>query len=82
MDEHQILIGKNGVECKGIEEVNGFSEKEVKITAVDGRKIVLSGSGLKISGFSKNTGELLVCGSVTCLSYKEKTGKILKGLFK
>lgn len=82
MDEHQILIYKNGVECKGIEEVNGFTEKEVKVTATGGRKIVISGSGLKISGFSKTTGELVVCGSVTNVSYKEKTVKILKGFFK
>lgn len=82
MEEHRLLICQTGVEGKGIKEVDGFSDKEVKLTAADDRKIVLQGSGLKIVDFSKNSGDLTVCGKISGVYYREKTGKILKGFFK
>lgn len=82
MGEHQILICKNGIDAKGIKEVEGFSDKEIKVVAADERKLIVSGSGLRIVNFSKNAGELSVCGIVNAVTYRGRNEKLLKRLFK
>lgn len=82
MGEHQLLICKNGVDAKGIKEVEGFSDKEIKVLVADERKLVVMGSGLRIINFSKNAGELSVCGAINAVNYRNKGEKIIKRLFK
>lgn len=82
MGEHQLLICKNGADAKGVKEVEGFSDKEIKVLVVDERKLVVTGSGLRIVNFSKNAGELSVCGTINAVTYRNKGEKIIKRLFK
>ncbi len=82
MSEHQLTLCKNGLEAKCVAEVLGFSEKEVKISLSDDRRITISGEGLKIVGFSRTTGDLCVSGKITQVTYRDKGEKFIKRLLK
>ncbi|GEM_PF-5030780 len=82
MSDHQLLLFKNGMQAKCMLEVDGFTEKEVKATCLDERKLVVLGEGLKITNFSKESGDLIVSGKITSVSYRGKTEKLIKRIFK
>ena len=57
-DVHQItLTQKKEVVVTGVEGVLSFSETKIALSLVGGGKLFVAGSGLKISGFSKENAE-------------------------
>lgn len=65
----------------GIDSVDAFSDKQIILSYPAG-KIVVSGSGMKIAGFSKSSGSFSANGEITSVRYTGR-GLGLKGrLFK
>lgn len=82
MGEHELVVCKNGACIKCVKGVDGFSEKEVKLTLLDERKLIIVGSLFKIVGFSEQTGDLSLSGKIDSLSYRQKGDKLIKRIFK
>lgn len=82
MSEHVLTVYGAGLDAKGAKSVDGFSEKEVKVTLSDERRLTIFGENLKIAGFSQSTGELTVCGKIVTVSYRGKSENFLKKVFK
>ena len=79
----QITITESkGAAVTEVKDVLSFSEKEIRIITKDNKKIVLEGSGLKINGFSKASGELNVEGSVTMVKHLGVRESLLKKVLK
>ena len=69
-DVHQItLTQKKDVMVTGVEGVLSFSETKIGLSLVGGGKLFVAGSGLKISGFSKEDGIFTAGGTLTGVSY-------------
>ena len=69
-DVHQItLTQKKEVVVTGVEGVLSFSETKIALSLVGGGKLFVAGSGLKISGFSKENGIFSASGTLTGASY-------------
>ncbi len=65
----------------GIDSVDAFSDKQIILSYPAG-KIVVSGNGMKIAGFSKSSGSFSANGEITSVRYTGR-GLGLKGrLFK
>ena len=65
----------------GIDSVDAFSDKQIILSYPAG-KIVVSGNGMKIAGFSKSSGSFSANGAITSVRYTGR-GLGLKGrLFK
>ena len=64
-----------------VDSVDAFSETEVKLT-VSGKKVFISGAGLKMLTFSKGSGNFSASGEVICVKYGGAKGKLLQRLFK
>ena len=65
----------------GIDSVDAFSDKQIILSYPAG-KIVVSGNGMKIAGFSKSSGSFSSNGEITSVRYTGR-GLGLKGrLFK
>ena len=70
---HQITVTqKKDVNVTGVEGVLGFSESKISLSLKGGGKLYVAGSGLKIVGFSKESGVFLANGSVVGISYGGK----------
>lgn len=82
LSEHQIIISVGGATVKCVKEVDAFTEKEIKLTIDDSKRLVIEGENLKICDFSKNTGDLSVSGKVTMVKYAAAAEKFFKRLFK
>ena len=79
----QITITESkGAVMSEVKDVLSFSDKEIKIVTKDGKKVAIFGSGLKINGFSKASGEFNVEGSVTAVRYLGAHESVLKRVFK
>ena len=65
----------------GVESVDGFSETEIRLT-VCGKKVQISGSGLKVLAFSKGSGNFSATGEVSGVKFGGAKGKALQRLFK
>lgn len=65
----------------GVVSVDGFSEEVIRLSLSDG-KTVISGEGLKIVGFSKQTGTLTAEGLVHAIRFAGKRAPLLKRIFK
>lgn len=65
----------------GVDSVDAFSETEVKLT-VNGKKVLITGAGLKVLAFSKGSGNFSASGEVTSVKYGGAKGKLLQRLFK
>ncbi len=80
---------KHGItveECKlfsatGIESVDGFSSARIALSYAGGR-ILVAGSGLKITAFSKSSGAFCANGTVTEVRYLPKGIKLARRLLK
>ncbi len=65
----------------GVDSVDGFSESEIKLT-VNGKRVTISGAGLKVLAFSKGSGNFSASGEVSAVKYGGAKGKTLQRLFK
>ena len=71
---HQITITqKKDVSITGIESVLAFSEAKITLGLRGGGKLYVAGSGLKIVGFSKESGVFTASGNVVGVSYGGKS---------
>ena len=80
-NEHQLTINKKtDVLITGVESVTAFSPTRIALCLIDGTKVYVAGSGLKITAFSKEDGMFKATGSVTGISYGSKgfSAKIFK----
>ena len=81
MQQITITEGKGAIVTE-VKDVLSFSDREIKLSTRDNKKIVLDGSGLKIGGFSKASGELSVEGAVTFVRYLGANESFIKRVFK
>ena len=69
------------ITASGVESVDAFSDKQIILSYPAGR-IVVSGNGMKIVGFSKSSGSFSATGEITAVRYAGKGLGIKGKLFK
>ena len=73
-DLHQItLVQKKDVTVSAVEGVLSFSESKISLLLKGGGKLFVAGNGLKITGFSKESGVFTASGNVVGISYGGKS---------
>ena len=79
--QHSLLIEqRKSITVSGVESVSSFSEVKIVLKLLDGSRLSILGVGLKITGFSKTSGEFTAEGEFMGLSYggKSLAAKIFK----
>ncbi len=78
---HILTIeNKKRISATQIEAVNSFSATQI-VLSYSGGRIIVSGSDMKITAFSKSSGQFTAQGTVNGVKYSSKTAGF-KGLFK
>ena len=73
-DVHQITVTQKKEICVTcVEGVLSFSESKITLSLKGGGKLYVAGSGLKIVGFSKDSGVFTASGAVAGVSYGGKS---------
>lgn len=67
-----VLERRKSLSVSAVESVRSFSEVKIVLSLSGGEKLTIIGTGLKITGFSKATGEFTAEGTFTSLSYGGK----------
>ena len=82
-NEQHILNVENckRVTATGIDSVDAFSATQL-VLSYGGGKIVISGSDMKITSFSKNNGQFSASGIITGVKYAGKSTGLRQKLFK
>lgn len=79
---HSISIEQcKRITATAIDSVDSFSDKQI-ILSYSGGRIVISGSGMKITNFSKSGGSFSAAGEITSLRYIGKGSPFKSKLFK
>ena len=76
MQENKHLISleqRKNLTVSGVESVSSFSEVKIVLKLLDGSRLSILGAGLKITGFSKTSGEFTAEGEFMGLSYGGKS---------
>ena len=79
--EHKLMIdSRKSVAITGVESVSAFSSTRISLSLTDGTKAYVAGTDLKITAFSKESGEFCAVGTVAGVSYGGKgfAAKIFK----
>ncbi len=79
--KHSIeLVQKKNLSVSGVESVVSFSEVKIVLSLSEGERLSVVGSGLKITGFSKQSGAFTAEGEFLGISYGAKSlaAKIFK----
>ena len=72
--QHSVVIEqRKRISVSGVESVAAFSEVKIILALDGGERIHVAGSGLKITGFSKTSGQFTAEGSVSGVSYGGKS---------
>ena len=72
--KHSIVLEqKKNLTVNGVESVSSFSEVKIVLTLSGGERLNVIGSGLKITGFSKTSGNFTAEGDVVGISYGGKS---------
>lgn len=80
-EQHIVTVeNRKRITATQIEAVDAFSATQI-VLSYTGGKIVVGGSGLKITAFSKSNGQFAAAGTVNSVKYAHK-GSGIKGLFK
>ena len=69
------------ISLTGVESVDAFSDTEIRLT-VAGKKMRITGTGLKVLSFSKGSGAFSAIGVVSLIRYGGAKGKFFQRLFK
>ena len=69
------------ISMTGVDSVDAFSDDAIVLT-VNGKKVVIGGSKLKVIAFSQGSGNFAATGEVTSVKYGGAKGKLLGRLFK
>ncbi len=82
-EQQHILNVENckRITATGIESVDAFSPTQLILTYGGGR-IVVSGSGMKITSFSKTNGQFSASGEIFGVKYSGKSTGLKQKLFK
>ena len=67
-----VLEQRKNLSINGVESVSSFSEVKIVLTLLGGERVIVVGSGLKITGFSKANGTFTAEGEVVGISYGGK----------
>ena len=83
MAEHFFCVRGNKIELDGVKEIITYSEKEVSF-ALEGKRVVISGNGLKCESVDVEKGTAILSGTVSAVTYKsaESVKGLVKRLFK
>ena len=65
----------------GVDSVDGFNEEVLNLT-VSGSKMKVSGEGIKITAYNKNSGELCAEGLFNEIKFSKKSVPLLRKFFK
>lgn len=79
--KHSVeLIQRKNLSVSGVESVVSFSEVKIVLSLLGGERMSVVGSGLKITGFSKQSGAFTAEGEFLGISYGAKSfaAKIFK----
>ena len=79
-NHHLIIDNQKCVSVTEVDSVLSFNESKITLRLLCGGKVVVTGSGLKIEGFSKADGTFLATGEVTGVTYGGKS--LAQKLFK
>ena len=72
-NKHSVLIEqRKNITVSAVESVVAFSEVKIILTLQGGGRMIVLGTGLKITSFSKTSGSFTAEGSVTGVSYGSK----------
>lgn len=71
---------KKKLTLTGVSSVDAFSESAISLT-VNGRRILIAGSGLKVLAFSEGSGNFSASGEVYSVKYGGAKGASFKKLF-
>lgn len=83
-NENHILTidNRRAISLSGAADVLSFNEREIRLSLCDGTKVIVSGENLNIAGFSKQTGEAKLAGTINSVKYQTFGVPSLKKLFK
>lgn len=65
-----------------VSDVLSFNEREITVALSGATRLKIWGEKLKIGGYNKQSGELRVTGSVSCVRYQTSPAGQLKRIFK
>lgn len=72
--QHSVCIEqRKNITVSGVESVAAFSEVKIALRLLDGEKMYVVGSALKITGFSKASGSFTAEGTISGVSYGGKS---------
>ena len=72
-NKHSVVLEqRKNLSINGVESVSSFSEVKIVLTLLGGERVIVVGSGLKITGFSKANGTFTAEGEVVGVSYGGK----------
>lgn len=72
--KHSVIIDqRKNLTISGVESVVAFSEVKILLSLNGGEKMQIIGSDLKITAFSKNSGDFAAEGMVTGITYNAKS---------
>ena len=69
------------ISMTGVGSVDSFSETLINLT-VNGKRVQITGSKLKVLSFSQGSGNFSASGEITQVKYGGAKGKLLSRLFK
>lgn len=69
------------ISATAILSVDAFSDRQI-VLAYAGGRIIVNGSGMKITNFSKTSGAFSATGEITGARYMQKGGSLRQKLFK
>lgn len=79
---HSVTIEqRRKISATAIEAVEGFSDRQIILCFSEG-KIIIGGSGLKITAFSSSSGNFCAVGEISSLKYVKKGLSLAKKLFR
>ena len=82
MEGHTLTIEQcKRITATEITSVDAFSDKQI-ILSYSGGRIVVTGSGMKIVGFSKSTGAFAAAGEIISARYSNKGTGLKQKLFR
>ncbi|MBQ7924486.1 MAG: YabP/YqfC family sporulation protein [Clostridia bacterium] len=74
VQNHQVNIEqRKKITVSGVDCVKAFSEVKIVLLLIGGEKLHVAGTGLKITGFVKNSGSFTAEGNITGISYGGKS---------
>ena len=73
-NKHSVIIEqRKNITINGVESVSAFSQVKILLSLFWGEKMQITGIGLKITGFSKSSGNFTAEGEICSVSYGGKS---------